>query len=632
VVLLPAGAGQLARAGLSLGIVSAAQGPYDRLQLLLDVTQGARVSPSAYPSAHPGPLRLEPAGTGGLLAGWAAVRARALAAPGELEPGLLAASTPGGAGYAGLTGGDALDGVLAADRAGRIAQLSLGSSATLLARIAALQRQRRLVVADLPAGPAGAADLRALSGARAPGELLIALQRAGAGSGGELLWSGVGGLRGGGGRELRSQSTNERGLISASDIAPSALEHLGVTVPGAMDGRVIATDGPLRAGALGSLMARLRVIAGRRLLALALLLGAWALLLLACARERRVRAWAARVGAIGVLWAPAVALIGAALEPSAGVEYATIVLGCLALGAISDRLLRWPRAAIAPAVVLVAALAIDALAGTQLLVRSLAGPDPVSGVRFYGIGNELKSALAVLVLAALAGALYPSRRGRRAACATAAAGIALAVVEGWARIGAGVGGVILVSVGFALAFVMLLPGERTRRRGLVVLIAPLGALLALAALDLATAHGGGHFTGTVLHARSAGQLRDVLVRRYRASWRELTGLPMVLASAAALCCAAIGIHRRERVLAPVRGDPAWSAALAGGLAAGVVGALVEDSGGLPLIVAVFTLACVAGYLRGRPPARPPTPAPGRAGSGSLPGAVAAGAVEHDLVL
>jgi len=624
VLLLAAGERQLARAGLSVGIVSAAQGPYDRLQFLLDVTQGARVSPSAYPGGRPGPLLLREAGAGGVLEGWPAVRARAEAAPGLLEPGLLAAATPGGAAYAGIAGSDELDGVLAADRTGRIAQLSLGSAATLLARIAALRRERRVVVADLPAGSAGVTDLRALSAARGRGELLIALQRATGGAGGELLWGAIGGLAGGGERELRSQSTNERGLITASDIAPTALEHLGVRVPGAMDGRPVVTDGPLHTGALRSLMGRLRVIADRRLIALGLLLGGWALLLLALARRPRGRAWASRVGAIGVLWAPAVALIPAALAPSVGVEYATIVLGCLALGAISDRLLPWPRAALAPAVVGVLALTLDALAGTQLLMRSLVGPDPISGVRFYGIGNELKSALAVLVLAAVAGALYPAVRGRRAVGATAAAGAALAVAEGSARIGAGVGGVILVSVGFAVACALLLPGALTRRRALLVLLTPLAALLALAALDLASAHGGGHFTGTVLHARSAGQLRDVLVRRYGASWRELTGLPMLLASALALLCAALGVWRSERLLAPVGGDPAWSAACAGGLAAGIVGALVEDSGGLPLVVAVFTLACVTGYLHGRPPA--PT------GAGSLPAAVAAGPVEHDLVL
>ena len=245
-------------------------------------------------------------------------------------------------------------------------------------------------------------------------------------------------------------------------------------------------------------------------------------------------------------------------------------------------------------------ITVDALAGTQLLMRSLLGPNPIGGARFYGIGNELKSALAVLVLAAVAGALYPAVRGRRAAAAFAAAGIALAAVEGSARIGAGVGGAILVSAGSACAAAMMLPGEATRRRALIVLISPLVALVGLAALDLASAHGGGHFAGSVLHARSAEDLRDLLVRRYTTAWDQLGTLPMQIASAIALVCAALGLRLRERLLAPVGADPGWSAALSGGLLAGAVGALVEDSGPLLLIEAVFTLACLSIYLHGKP--------------------------------
>jgi len=92
-----------------------------------------------------------------------------------------------------------------------------------------------------------------------------------------------------------------------------------------------------------------------------------------------------------VLWAPVAVLLPAALEPSAPVEYLIIVLACLALGALSDRLLAWPRAPLAPAAVAIVALVVDALAGAQLLMRSLLGPDPILGARFYGIGNELKS-------------------------------------------------------------------------------------------------------------------------------------------------------------------------------------------------------------------------------------------------
>ena len=455
---------------------------------------------------------------------------------------------------------------------------------------------------------------------RARGQLLLIVQRARSPRGHELLWAAAAGLPGGaatgrsqpparalgnGGAELTSQTTNERGLIAAVDIAPTILRHLGLTpIPADMRGDPLRTDGPLNSTNLRSLMARLHVIGPRRLHALGWLLTAWALLLLASAPWPHTRAWAMRTGSLGILWAPVAVLIPAALSPSAAVEYLTIAFACLALGALTDRLLPWPRAPLAPAIVAILALTIDALSGTQLLMRSLLGPDPILGARFYGIGNELKSGLAVLVLAAVAAALYPAMRGRRAATAMAGAGILLAVVEGSARIGAGVGGVILVSAGTAVATVMLLPGALRSRRALTVLIAPVVALVLLAALDLATAHGSGHYTGSILHARSLGDLRDVIVRRYTAAWDELHNHAMPVATALALLCAVFGLRRRDDLLASVGGDPAWLAALSGGLAAGVVGALVEDSGPVLLVVAVFTLGCVLTYLWGRPVATP----------------------------
>jgi len=606
--------------------MSATQGSYSAEQLLLDITQGARIANTAYSPRHPPVISLLPINryrTAGAIAGWQAARARAETAPQLLRPGLLATQIPGGAAYAGIAGTDDLDAIAAAGRNGRVASVSLGPAATLLARVALLARTHRLVVADLPAGPTGVADLRALNTARAPGALLLVVQRARAPRGHELLWAGAAGLTPSerlaaapptqraataSASVLSSQTTNQRGLIAAVDLAPTILHRLDPTraLPADMRGDPIRTDGPLHSASLRALMARLHAIGPRRLRALGWLLAAWALLLIACAPSPRARAWAMRTGALGVLWAPVAVLIPAALQPSAAVEYLTIVLACLGLGALTD-LLPWPRAPLAPAIVAVLALAIDALAGTQLLVRSLLGPNPILGARFYGIGNELKSGLAVLVLAAVAAALYHANRGRRAALSMAGAGVVLAAVEGSARIGAGVGGVSLVGAGSAVATVMLLPGALTRRRALIVLIAPILALVALAALDLATAHGGGHYTGSILHARSPGDLRDVIVRRYTAAFGELHNHAMPLATFLALVCAAVGVSRRERLLAPVAGDPAWQAALCGGLTAGVVGALVEDSGPVLLVVAVFALICVLAYLWGRPVARTSTP-------------------------
>jgi hypothetical protein len=477
----------------------------------------------------------------------------------------------------------------------------------------------RLRILSLPSGPLGHARLAALISRRAPRELVLVIEQASPVNAHELRWSAIAGL-GAGRSTLSSQTTQQHGIVAALDMTPTLLEYLRLPIPTSMPGRPIHLDGTLDGATLGSLKARLEVVYPRRLPALACLLAAWALLAAiaglagAGARQQagaqtaprgerkraipvdaRIRR-ALRIGALAMLWTPIGVLVPAALEPSGGAEYALIVATCFSLAAISDRLIPWPRALIAPATATLLTIVLDALLGTQLLIRSLLGPNPAYGARFYGIGNELKSGLAVLVFAAVAAALYPATRSRKTAATMAWAGALLALIEGAARIGAGVGGVILVCAGTAVATGMLLRAPLRRGRSLAVPAAPLVGLLLLAIVDLSTAHGAGHFTASVLDARSASDLQEVIVRRYEAAWQELGNGLMPLATTLALLIAAVGIHYRERLLEPVHSDPAWLAALAGGLSAGVVGALSEDSGPVLLVVAVFAMACVVAYL------------------------------------
>src|SRR5262249_13759244 len=146
-------------------------------------------------------LALRQIGAGGALVGWHAARRRAEDAPQLLQPGLLASRIPGGAAYAGISGAGNLGAVAAAGRDGRVAALPLGTPPGLPARMPALGRSHSLVVADLPGGAAGYADLRALSEARPARELLIAVERSPDAPGHELLWAAVGGLKGGGARK-----------------------------------------------------------------------------------------------------------------------------------------------------------------------------------------------------------------------------------------------------------------------------------------------------------------------------------------------------------------------------------------------------------------------------------------------
>ncbi|HEX3512084.1 MAG TPA: hypothetical protein VHT27_13405 [Solirubrobacteraceae bacterium] len=573
--------------GLSVGIASAAQGPYSLTQLLLDLTQGSRVAASDYAQERPPPLVPLASGHGAVIAGWNSARARAEGAPATLRAGLLAGLVPGGAGYVGRALGAGA--IAAADEHGSVRAISLGTAATIRSRIAAMMSRRALVVAELPGGAAGASDLRALAASRTANELLIALQRAPDGSDGALLWIGGAGVPGRG-SELTSSGTRERGLVNAIDIAPTVLRRLGLHAPeDAIAGSAIggAAGGP----PLAPLMRRLEEIPGRRLPALAALVAAWLLLVAAasCA-GRALRARAVRAGAIGVLWAPVVSLLPAALAPGAAAEYAILAAGCLSLGALSDLLLRWPRALVAPALAAVTCLAADALAGSGLLMRSLLGPDPAGGARFHGIGNELKSGLAALVLLACATAAGPAAARRRARVLFALAGAGLALVEGLPGLGAGIGGAVLVCAAFALACVIITPTGAQRRAALAVLVCGGAALVPL--LALALPHG-------ILHAHSWGAAEDVLDRRYGAAWRELLDPGMAAATLLAAAAALLAIRERARLLAPLAGSPAAAAAFAGALLGGLVGALVEDSGPLLLVEAVAVLACASAYLHAR---------------------------------
>ena len=67
--------------------------------------------------------------------------------------------------------------------------------------------------------------------------------------------------------------------------------------------------------------------------------------------------------------------------------------------------LPWPRGPAAPTLVALLAYTVDLANHSHLVIRSLLGPSPRSGSRFYGLGNELEIALTIVLLVALAAVL-----------------------------------------------------------------------------------------------------------------------------------------------------------------------------------------------------------------------------------
>jgi len=606
-----------ARPRLAIGLVSATQGRYSQTQSLLDISAGSRTSVNVYEPRTPPKLELVVGGDGsGFIFGWTKMLVRARTALAQIRPGLLAQQIPGGVAYAGVRGRKHLEAVAAANREGDVAEVSLGPAADLGDRVRRLLRHHRFVVAGLPTADKGNAVLDRLITDRKPGDVLIVMQTRARSSVPQLLP--IGAVLADDSRGLlTSPTTRLEGIVAAIDVSVTILRGLELRVPSGVKGQQMRAEGVSDVDHLTAIASRLHVVGGRRIPMLFALLFSWASLTLALgliADRRGVRA-GMRIGALAVLWLLPMLLLTGWLAPSRTVEVTLVVGGAFALGALTDRFVRWPRGPLVPAAVAVVVYAADLVAGSGLIVRSLLGPNPRSGGRFYGLGNELEATLVVLVLVALGTALLrqadferapaPFGRGpgrsRRAATIVALTGVVAAIFVGSGQLGADVGGVITFGAGFAVMTVLLLPGGATRRTLVVAALVPFLAIAALALLDLATG-GNGHFTRTVLQADSATALWDVVVRRYTLAFNVLRSGAMPFITVLALLSIAYAVRYRDRIYAPLRGSALWSAALAGALASAIVGALFNDSGPILLVFGVFVLACLTAYVRGDPSA------------------------------
>ncbi len=588
-----------ARPALSLGFLGATQGQYSRRQALLDLTAGNRVSRSGYEPNDAPRFRIAKGKRGWEVHKWRKVVARAGSAPTDIVPGLLAGSVPGGAAFVGTREPPGLDAVLAANPDGRIPAVDIGRRSTLPARIERQLGERQLVVVALPGGTRGYAVLDRLLSKRPPEQLVVAMKRPPRSKLPQMLPIGIAGLFDGG--TLTSRTTRLEGLVVTTDLMPTVLEWLGQPVPPQAAGRAILAQGHRDPAELMDLENRLRVVYPRRFPALyaVFIALATAALMLSLWGGAAGRRQALRVCALAIFWIPFVSLLCAALEPSRRVELLLMGAGTVVLGALCDRFVAWPRAPAIPALLGVTAYVLDLARGSDLIVRSLLGPNPRFGSRFYGIGNELEATLPVLLLIGLAAAAAAVPRSRRLAATFGIAMLVLGAAIGAGRLGADVGGVITVGAGAAAAVVVLLPGGVSRRAIALALAVPALALMALAAIDIVTG-GDAHFTNTVLGADGPQALARTIGRRYELAWQTFLRGVMPVVTLVAIIATVYAWRRRHVLYAAVLDSPAWQAALVGGLAGSVAGTLTNDSGPVLLAVGVFVLAWATAYVRGDP--------------------------------
>ena len=587
-VALPQGTtvGELTRAGLSPGVMSAGIGPVPAEQTYLDIAQGNRVDEALYDRSLP-PVR----SIGARVPNWEQIVQRADGAPAEIVPGLLASSlvARGIRSAAVPTAGPAAllaarrDGVVGAD-GGTVTVISAGVGVT----------------GKLVTGLAGDGLIIAFASPPPGSDRALPIGIAGRGFGGDLT----------------SDSTRSDGYVLSTDIAPTILRWLGVPVPSQMDGQPIRSEGEVDPGAVEDLAERMAAIPTRRAPVVIASLLAWIVVtalvaLIARSARRAAQAWLA----LAFAFMPLMLLAGAAIEPSALVEGLLVGFGAGALAVLTLLLVRgWWALAVACAITVVA-YAIDVIAGSPLTKLSLLGPNPVFGVRFFGIGNELEALIAVMVPVGVAAGLSaagersPVTRPVAIAGYLVAAGLA-ALVFAAGRFGADVGAAIVLPVGAAVA-VATLPtsgGIGTRRRRALalalVIAAPLSVLALLAFIDLVSG-GNAHLTRSVLDAGGAGDLADVAQRRLELSahdFAQAAGNPLFWIVMVGIAVAATRLRRIDAWLRPV---PAVRSGLIGACAAVAAGVLVNDSGATFLTLGALALGAALAFAWAQTPMNDP---------------------------
>jgi hypothetical protein len=601
---------------LRTGLWSSTQGSYQRQQILLDISQGTRQPTGLYSDVDEDRdgqldnLRLHPRLR--MFDNWQPFRRRARAVSTTLRPGLLGGSVPGGAAFVAARDAPLRAAIVAADEGGRMQDISFGSIGTLAARARGLSSRRRLVVVSVPPGRAGRTQLSALARERTSDELLLIVQipeTPAPGAFGQpprrYLRQPAFAIGDGRAGSPASPSTRRDGLVASIDFAPTILDWIGVEAPDRMRGAPIEAGAAVTVARLDALRTRWTAVRdgrqARSFMAIVLLAGILFLLLGTWRGIHAAARPALRAGALGLLWWPSAVLLAAAIEPASHDGEVFLIAGVsIALGALTARLLPWTRAPLLPASVCLLAYTIDLALGGNLLTVSALGPSVASGSRFYGVSNELEPILPIVLLAGLAALTTGREITRRTLLLYGLCGLALLVVVGWGRLGADVGGVITVGAAVAVATLVMLPGALSARRVAIAALVPVVALVLLILIDLGLS-GGSHLTRNLLRADDPGELWELVTRRYQLSWRILGSGQKPAYFLGAVLAVAFAWRNRARLYGalPHRG---WAAALLGGLAAGVAGALTNDSGPVLFINAVIGLAGLTAYLLGRPPA------------------------------
>jgi hypothetical protein len=422
-------------------------------------------------------------------------------------------------------------------------------------------------------------------------------------------------------RYLTATSTRRPGLVTLTDLTPTALDLLGITRPDAAVGQPWQT-GERKPGAERTVAGLddqdVAAQASRRLKQPFYL--TWAFLQLAIYALAAValrRGWAAATGRAWVLdTLSAIALLSASVPVATfltnivpwwrSTHPLPAMLGCLvvACGLVVAvaRFGPWRRYILGPPTLVTGitmlVLAIDVMTGSHLQQNALTGYDALVAGRFYGFGNIAFAVFATATLLTAAGlAQAPLAAGRPAVATGVVAGIGVTgvVVDGWPGWGSDFGGVIAFVPAVAVAALVIAGKRITLPRLAGFGLGGLAVVTVLAYVDSLRPAAQRTHLGAFWDQLVAGAAGPVVARKLGAMLRSLGTIELTLLAMGALLFLVFVLGRSlPRRVAALRltyeRAPALRAGMAGVVTIAVAGFAVNDSGvaipALALTVAV----------------------------------------------
>ena len=403
----------------------------------------------------------------------------------------------------------------------------------------------------------------------------------------------------------RSATTRRDGFVTLPDVGATVLDSLDLDLPGSMNSTAITSSGGSPfviedAGRLADVdeIARFRdrTVGPVSVVYIVLQVLAYGLAALALSRRsRRLRpvvGWAALV----ILATPPVAFLSGLwrYDRLGLVPYVVAVFVVAALVAALARLTRRYHDFL-PALTLVAVnwllQLVDVALGSGLQLNTPFGYSPIVAGRFQGFGNLAFAILAASAIVVATGALSLRQPAWPLDAAVGyetprsnlwwAAGVLTLtfLVDGLPSMGADVGGVLATVPAFALVLVLLAGWRVSILKAVVVGAVTLGALAALAALDLSRPESSRTHLGRFAQRIADGDAGIVVERKLQSNLSILTSsvwtwlVPACLAFVAFLALRRTGyLHRLQRRVPGVR------ACLLGALVVGTLGFALNDSG------------------------------------------------------